>query len=519
MRTLRIAGARSRPFALLVGLAAITALQFTAFPGHTWLQADTQIYTPVLEHLYAPGLLSRDLVATHPNLTYTVYDEATLLLAKILRLDLRHALEMQQLVFRFAATTGVFLLARAAGVTDALSLLVGLLANLGVFVFGPDIAVVDTDPTPCAFAMGAVLLAAGFLATLRPLSASLAGGVALLYDVRIAASFWIVVILATAFDRRSRRLMRATLPVLAVFALLLANLAQLQPGVAETQSLWTRIPPAIAAIQRFRTPEIFVGSWSTWQSGWCLLLAGCCACGTARVWPRLGAPARWLFAGLPVAGAMSVPFSLALMEGAHWYLIPQFQPAVSLLLIAAFCAIACSIAAICVFVEGRRREAAVFVLIVALLPVSRLPDIVQSRTGNRTKNVASWALANTWGGSMFLFPDAGRARDPAVFRAESQRAVWVDWGTGKQADAFDSFADEWYRRWQDTMAGEYSEDRMRRFLSLPIDYYVLQRRHRLIKVRPVFADREFVVYDANDLRTAGGVFINAGFARVPRVHR
>jgi hypothetical protein len=510
MKIMRIAAAQSGSFALLFGLPAIAALQFLVFPGHTWLQTDTQIYAPVLEHLYAPGLLSRDLVATHPNMTYTIYDEATLFLAKIWRQDLQHALEMEQLAFRLAATGGVFLLARAAGLRSALSLLVGLLANLGVFVFGPDIAVVDTDPTPSAFAMGAVLLAAGFLATLRPLSAGLAGGVALLYDLRIAAPFWIVVILATAFDRGSRRLMRATLPMLAVFALLLANMVQLQPGVAETQSLWTRIPPVILAIQRFRTPQLFIGSWSAWQDGWCLLLAGCCVWGIARIWPHLGAPARWLFAGLPLAGAVSVPFSLALLDGAHCYLVPQFQPAVSLLLVAAFCAITCSIAATWAFHQGRRLEGAALLLLVLLLPLSSkaLPsNVVQSRNGGDTKDLAHWALANTWGGSMFLFPDAGRAPEPAVFRAESLRAVWVDWGTGKQADVSDSFADEWYRRWQDTMTGEYSDARLGRFLSLPIDYYVLQRRHQLAKVHPVFADREFVVYDANDLRAVVPSFV------------
>jgi hypothetical protein len=287
--------------------------------------------------------------------------------------------------------------------------------------------------------------------------------------------------------------------VLAVFVLLLANLAQLQPGVAEPRNLWGKIPPAIASIQRFRSPELWVGSWHRWEPAWCLLIAGCCAWGTARVWPRLREPAHWMFAGLPLAGLASVPLSLVLLDGARWYLMPQFQPAIWLLFPAAFCAIACAIACVCTVREGKGWTAAGLFLIVALLPFS----MPHRSTGRDVNNVANWAFANTWGGSMFLFPDAGRAVDPAVFRAESRRAVWVDWETGKLANVSDSFADEWYRRWQDTMAGDYSTSRLQSFLSLPIDYYVLQRKHAVTGVRPVFADGEFVVYDANDLRSGG----------------
>ena len=85
---------------------------------------------------------------------------------------------------------------------------------------------------------------------------------------------------------------------------------------------------------------------------------------------------------------------------------------------------------------------------------------------------------------MFLFPDAGRERYPGVFRARSRRAVWVDWETGKQMDFFDTFADEWSRRWRDSMEGAYSEPRLQRLLSLPIDYYVLKRIHAMKEATP-----------------------------------
>src|ERR1700728_1848638 len=107
---------------LLLGIAAITSLEFKIFPGHTYLQGDTQLLLPILERLDSPGFLSRDLVATHPHLTYTIYDEATLFLREAGRLDFKAALFAQQLLYRLAAVIGVFLLARAARLGDASAL-------------------------------------------------------------------------------------------------------------------------------------------------------------------------------------------------------------------------------------------------------------------------------------------------------------------------------------------------------------------------------------------------------------
>ena len=103
---------------------------------------------------------------------------------------------------------------------------------------------------------------------------------------------------------------------------------------------------------------------------------------------------------------------------------------------------------------------------------------------------------------MFLFPDAGRDLYPGVFRAASRRAVWVDWSSGALVDGFESVAEEWWGRWQETMQGQFSAERLQSMLALPIDYYVLKRSDSLAEVRPVFLNRRFVVYDAADLRRA-----------------
>src|SRR2546429_2571943 len=96
---------------LCLALAAIGWLEFEIFPGHTYLHSATQIYLPMLERIASPGYLSRDLVATNPNLSYTIYDEVTLFLHRQAHLNFETALLAQHFIFRLAALTGVFLLA------------------------------------------------------------------------------------------------------------------------------------------------------------------------------------------------------------------------------------------------------------------------------------------------------------------------------------------------------------------------------------------------------------------------
>jgi hypothetical protein len=118
------------------------------------------------------------------------------------------------------------------------------------------------------------------------------------------------------------------------------------------------------------------------------------------------------------------------------------------------------------------------------------------------EDLASWAESNTWGGSLFLFPDVGHGLDPGIFRARSRRALWVDWKSGGQVNYFESFANEWWSRWQNTMEGEYSAKRLQGMLDLPVDYFVLQRRNRLAEIKPVYQNWKYVVYDSRDLRNS-----------------
>jgi hypothetical protein len=514
----------------------------------------------MLERLDSPGYLSRDLVATYPVLTYTIYDEVTLFLHNVIGLSLKGALITQQLVGRSAGVLGAFLLARAAGLDDLLAFLVAALLNLGAALAGPGVSLVEYEPVPGAFATGLVLLGMGLLAREKPLLAGLAAGVALLYDARVAAPFWIVVLVALIFDGHLRSLLRPAVTVLLVFILLLANLVQLQPGIIEPQIFFGQVSARMSNILRYRASNGWVSLWAQREIWQYLVIWVCGVWATARIWPTLNRQLRWFFVALPFLGIVSVPISYLLLEQLRWSLILQVRPAGELLFTVATASLACSIAGIRAALKRKGWEALLWFLLVFVLPVnarvldllrvSNLRNAIQlafcvavagllallltqfgstkvrrlvllipvlaivaapsiGRVENDSKidrkpiaEIAEWAENNTWGSSMFLFPDAGRDLYPGIFRAESRRAVWVDWNSGSLANYFESFANEWWERWQQTMEGSFSAARLQEMLSLPVDYYVLKRANHLADVRPVFRNREFVVYDARDLRNS-----------------
>lgn len=545
----------------LLGVAVFTWLEFAIFPGHSYLRGGTQMSVPMIEHLANPGFLSRDLVATHPTLQYTAYDEVTLFLNQVTGVSLEKSLVVQQILCRGAGMLGVLLLALSAGITESLALVIAATVNLGATVAGPHLMLVDLEPVPYTLAWGLSLLAIGLIAREKPLLAGLAGGVALIYQPVVATPFWLLCIVALFFDQRMRKMLRPAMTVLAVFILLLANLAQLQPGIAEQQSIFYRIPAPYVVLQQFRTPFEYVSMWTAGQfwSYLAIWIIGLWA--VARIWPVLNRPARWFFLALSTTGVLAIPLSYVLLDRWLWSIVPHLQPAQWLLFTVCLSLVACWIACIRAAQQGKFWESAlwlitpVFVALQAeLLELLRLISIgaferfglailfvvasalllahtarprarvlalaiplfamallafntgTKSRrsTGQQVIALAEWVRVNTWGSSMFLFPDLDRSADPGLFRGRSERALWVDWNSGTLVPCFESFAATWWDRWHKTMEPGYSPERLQADLALPIDYYVLTRANRLSGIKPVFANEEFLVYDANDLRNASG---------------
>ncbi len=480
-------------------IAAITLLEFHLFPGHAYLRSDSQTFVSMIERLAAPAFLSRDLVATSPHLAFTAYDEITLFLHRISHQDFYTVLAWQQLACRAAAVVGVFLLASSTGIRDVPALLIAALVNLGASLPGPSVSLTELEPVPQAMAFSLCLLAVGLLATEKPLLSGFAAGVALIYQPSTAAFLWAAIAFTFVFNRKLRPLLRPMLTILLVFLLLLANLAQLQPGIVDAEAFFRRISPEWLRILRERTPEVMVTTWSarTFLFYLAVGLGGVVA--SRRVWPHFNRQSRWIGAILLLGGLLSAPLSAILLEGFRWSLIPQVQPARALLFTVGLSLAAAAIAAARA-VSGRKYiEAAgwcAFALAVSVGTQVRHRETTVPSVGE----LASWAKENTWGGSMFLFPDAGRAIDPGIFRAQSIRAVYVDWNGGELSKYFEDFALEWDNRWQSTMAEPFSARKLEQSLNLPVDYFVLRRENALARVRPVYSTRDYVVYERHDLR-------------------
>jgi hypothetical protein len=545
----------------LLGLAIFAAawLEFEVFPGHSYLEADTQIYLPMLERVDAPGLLSRDLVAANPALSLTVYDEATLFLHDVGRLRFRPALLGQQFLFRMAALLGVFLLARAAGLSQLFAFIVGFIVNLGAALAGPAVSLTAREPVPGAFAFELTLLAMGLLANEKPLLAGVAAGVAFLYDPILALPFWAVLWAGSCFHWNLRRMARPTLPIFLVFVLLLANLAQLQPG-AGGDPVFARLPPQLTAFQQAYTPYLYVSSWQKGDIYQFLALAVFGLWAAARCWPLFGSCFRWLVLGTGLCGLLSIPASYVLLDVSHFAWAARLQPARMLLFTVAGSALLFGLAGMRAILRRSAGEALGWFWLLFALPASRglfeFLRVTDSRQLGRftlafalavfltallfafafgsakffalaapavaslalaqapglrpppmpfrqsIAKMALWAESGTWGSSVFLFADAGRAGYPGVFRAQSRHALWTDWNSARGVAYSETAAARWRERWERTMANGFSPARLQSFLSLPIDYYVLRKQNQLAGAKSVFADRDFVVYDAQDLRNA-----------------
>src|SRR4051794_31428551 len=126
-------------------IAAITFLEFHLFPGHSYLQGDSQIFVAMIERLGAPAFLSRDFLATPPHLVFTGYDEITLFLHRISHQDFQSVLAWQQLTCRAAAILGVFLLASSTGIKDFPALLITALVNIGATLPGASVSVTELE--------------------------------------------------------------------------------------------------------------------------------------------------------------------------------------------------------------------------------------------------------------------------------------------------------------------------------------------------------------------------------------
>src|SRR5579859_2017372 len=540
---------------LLAGAAilGITLLNFFQFPGHTWLQSDTQIYMPIFERLWDPSAMQTDLIAEHPHVAFTLYDETAIALRKITGLNFRQVLQAEQFIFRALGIWGVYLVATALGLSDLAALIVAAVFSFGATIMGPAVLIFEYEPVPRGFAVPLIFLALGLIARERYLGAGVAASVAFLFHPPTVAPFWAVYFVLAL--RPSKPLMRHRLTALwalsaAVIVLLIA--ARYQAGPGATQAFFTRLDPHLEELQRLRTSYNWISLWWKQWMGHYLFLYAATLLACWRLRKDAPQALQYFLIGLPLLGLLSVPASYLLLERLHWALIPEIQPVRALLFVTAFAMILAAVAAakaiaakryiealawlVLAFLPPANREVAWpawnrvgVVLVSTLLTAAAFWAVQSSRrwlkpaamaamlapfflipTWGRMQNypmehfpeltqLSQWARASTPKDAVFLFPDADQALYPGIFRAEAVRAVYVDWKAGGQVNFFKDLGEEWWSRWQNTMAAPFDPKNTASYRSLGIDYFVLQTKNQLPGDKPVFENGRFVVYQAGTL--------------------
>jgi hypothetical protein len=512
---------------------ALALLTFFQFPGHTWLQQDTQIYAPILEHLRDPLLLRNDPLAQHPHVAFTLYDEVTRTLRGATGSGFREVLQAQQIVTRALGIWGLFLLAEAFGLALWPALTAAAICSLGAYIAGPSVLTFEYEPTPRAFAVPLLFCAMGLAAQRRWMAASLAGSAAFLYHAPTTLPFWAVFGVVLIRRRRWREL---AVPAAAAVLLLLA--ARMQGD--GNAPFFARLGPLDEQLQRFRTSYVWISMWPASRIVHELVLFVIGVAAFWRVRAKATSEAAVLLAALPVIGMLSMPASWLLLERMKWSLVPQIQPLRALL----FVAIAVQLLAAVAALRARSRlEAFAWFAVAFLVPVVpvigdpwplravavalALAAVTQAHglrahaghgpallaasaaffllpvaggVSNYPKlhtpelaELSAWARTSTPRDSVFLFPDAGRGLQPGIFRAEALRAVYVDWKSGGQVNYLSDFAREWWFRWQQTLARPFRPEDLPRYSGLGIQYVVIQPKNRLAAA-PAFANSAYLVY-------------------------
>jgi hypothetical protein len=526
-----------KPWATAAAALALALLTYFQFPGHTWLQQDSQIYIPILEHLRDPLVLRNEILAQQPHVAFTIYDEAARLLRGVTGLGFREVLTFEQIVTRALGIWGLYLMGVAIGLSTGPAMLVAAIGSLGATILGPAVLTWEYEPTPRAFAVPLLICAVGLSAHRRYLAAGVAGSLAFLYHPPTAIPFWAVFVVVLTFRRRPSGL--APL-VAAGVVLAVAAWSQSGAGSLAAGDLFSRLTPFQEQLQRMRAPYVWISAWPAGLIPHYLVLCAILLAAFARIRRAIPRDLGIFLLGLPALGLASMPLSWLLLERWGWALIPQVQPMRALLFVALSMQFLTSAAAVDAVNRRRPLEALGWFALAYLLPlhaVTTAPFPLRSAALVVTlaaltvlaahidwrlapaaaltaffaipllggvvnyprlhtaelAQLSAWARGSTPQDSVFVFPGAGHALYPGIFRSEALRAVYVDWKGGGQVNYLREFAEQWWFRWQQTMANGFRPADLPKYSGLGIAYVVLQPENRLPRA-PAFENAKYVAY-------------------------
>jgi hypothetical protein len=523
-------------------IGALTLVSFFQFPGHTWLQQDTQIYVAIMEHERDPRVLADDILVAESHVAFTLYDEIALAARKVTGLGFREVLETEQLLTRALGIWGLYLLALAFLDGQAgLSLLAAAIVSLGATIAGPAVLTFEYEPSPRSLAYPLVMCGLGLAAAGRPRAATIAGAVALLYHPPSTLPFCALV----AWLALRRRDFRTCLPIAAAI-LLVAFSANFQAQDAAA-GFFRKLTPLDERLQRMRAGYNWISGWGTSLILHWLSVFGIASGAWLRV-RRHGCGAgvfacnRGLVMALAVVGIVSMPISWLLLDRAGWAFLSELQPMRNLLWTALAAQIFTAIAGLRAAGQGRLMEAFAWLAAAFAFPVEDVfirpwawrqvlvvaglagltAGLVWSSRRRGLKWVPAvaaataffvipgwsqvvnyprlhtpelaqlidWARTATPRDAVFAFPDSDKNGYPGIFRAEALRAVYVDWKGGGQVNFLPQFAAEWWFRWQQTMDRPVD---LAKYDGLGIRYVVVRSPNRLSQ-SPVFENAQYRVY-------------------------
>jgi len=348
----------------------LTMLSYWVFPGHLYLYEDTQIYLPMIEHLWDPSVLQRDILATRPHLAFTIYDEVALFLKGLTGLEFREVLTLQQWIFRAIGIFGIYLLARAMKLSLPKALSVAGFLTLGATVVGSGLSTLEFEPIPRSFAFPLILLAMGQIANGRYLAGGVAGAIAFLYHPPIGYPFWLVflVLVGCACRQPTRKeAILGVLPLICAGAVLFV-LSRSQVAMSPPEPLFRRLDPLQEQLQSLLAPYNWI---STWPFRWIehhLFLGTVAGLAFWRLRRSVGHDLRFFLVGLPLVSILSMPASYVLLEKLKWSFVPQFQPMRALVYLAVVTALLTTTAGIKAIEEGRFGEGLLWLLVAFAIP-------------------------------------------------------------------------------------------------------------------------------------------------------
>ncbi len=526
---------------LASALLLLALLGFFVFPGHSWLQSDTQIYIPILERQFDHTLYAHDEIALRPHVKFTFYDEIAVGLRRLTGAPFQTILQTQQFLFRAAGIAGAYAIALALGLPVSGALLAAGVFAAGAVINGPAVLTMEYEPVPRGFAILIIFAALGAAVHRRWMWAGLLAVLATLYHPTTTAPFWLCLVLHWRFahDRREGIALEASIAAAAAGLVLFAGL---QAYGTDRQVWLGQIPPELERIQKFRGAYNWVSLWPReWLFQYPLLFAAA-VLAWRRIRHSITPEARFLTLALPIYGLAMIPLQYVLLDIGKWILMPQFQPARAALFITALSSLLAIAAAwqaararrlweaaawfllvfaipvnglvAQLFYEGNWPRIAVTVLLAALataatiypraaFPVAlsafflipRLAGVsyIPPLHSPEIDATAAWAKANTSPSDMFFFPDVARGLQPGVFRANSLRGLYVDWKSGGQANLLRDYGFEWWKRWQATNQARLPLRPMEEYRRLGIDYLVLQPRNLPAGSTPVYRNAAWAV--------------------------